>query len=74
MDNQHKKITGYRELTQQEINAMNVVKDLGEEINEIVSEMESVDTFDQRWVAIAKEDLQKGIMFAVRAIAQPNSF
>ena len=29
MDNQHRKITGYRELTQDEINLMNEVKALG---------------------------------------------
>jgi hypothetical protein len=32
------------------------------------------DGADQRWVAIAKTDLQKGFMALVRAVAQPESF
>lgn len=32
MDNQHRKITGYRELSQQEIDLMNEIKKKGEEL------------------------------------------
>lgn len=35
MDNQHRKITGYRELTQDEINLMNEVKALGSQIQAV---------------------------------------
>jgi hypothetical protein len=74
MKDQHKKITGYRDLSQIEINAMNNVKELGNEIGKLIEEMETIHDIDQRWVAIAKTDLQKGVMAAVRAIAQPTSF
>ena len=36
MENQHRKITGYRELTENEIELMNVVKKLGEQAESIV--------------------------------------
>ena len=39
MDNQHRKIKGYRELSQEEIDTMNRVKELGAEVGELVNEM-----------------------------------
>jgi len=39
MDNQHKKITGYRDLTQAEIDLMNEVKAKGEELRELVKKI-----------------------------------
>jgi hypothetical protein len=74
MDNQHKKISGYRDLSQAEIDAMNAVKDEASRIGILIEELEKNDKLDQRWVSIAKENLQKGFMAAVRAIAQPTTF
>lgn len=74
MENQHRKIKGYRELSQAEINAMNAVKEKAAEVGELVYELEQNKDLDQRWVSIAKTDLQKGFMAAVRAIARPGSF
>lgn len=74
MENQHQKITGYRDLSQQEIDLMNAVKAQGESLGALISMLQSIPTLDQRWVALAKTDLQKGVMFAVRAIAQPTTF
>ena len=74
MDNQHKKIKGYRDLSQAEINAMNAVKAKAEEVGFLIEELQSNTQLDQRWVSVAKTDLQKGFMAAVRAIAQPESF
>ena len=39
MENQHQKIKGYRDLTQEEIDLMNRVKELGPEIQELVSDI-----------------------------------
>lgn len=36
MENQHRKISGYRELTQEEIDLMNEVKALGPQIEEVI--------------------------------------
>lgn len=74
MDNQHRKIKGYRELSQAEINAMNAVKEKAAEVGELVYELEQNKDLDQRWVSIAKTDLQKGFMAATRSIAKPGSF
>lgn len=74
MENQHRKISGYRELNQQEIDAMNSIKELASAVGVLVEELEDSPSLDQRWVAIAKTDLQKGFMAAVRAVAQPTTF
>ena len=74
MDNQHKQIKGYRDLSQSEIDAMNAVKAEAIRIGFLIEELESNDMLDQRWVSKAKEDLQKGFMAAVRSIAQPTTF
>lgn len=74
MDNQHKKIKGYRDLTQEEIDAMNAVKTEGERLKYLIEEMRSNEDLDQRWISIAETHLQQGIMAAVRSIAKPESF
>ena len=74
MDNQHKLIKGYRDLCPAEINAINSAKDLGAALNELIKRLEMEEYTDKRWLAIAKTDLQKGIMSLVRSIAKPESF
>ena len=77
MDNQHKKIKGYRALSQEEVNAMNAVKavkDKAEEVGFLIEELQANADLDQYWVDIAKKELQQGFMAAVRSIAQPKSF
>lgn len=39
MDNQHKQIKGYRDLTQKEIDLMNKIKSLAEEVGKLVDEV-----------------------------------
>lgn len=41
MDNQHKKITGYRDLTQQEIDLMNEIKAEGVRLQELVEKVQA---------------------------------
>lgn len=74
MDNQHKKIKGYRDLNQQEIDAMNTIKDLAAKVGDMIESLEEHPDIDKRWLAIAKTDLQKGFMSAVRSVAKPDSF
>lgn len=68
MDNQHRKISGYRELNADEIKAMNALKDLEGVILELVDQLPDT---DPRWLAIGKTDLQKGFMGLIRSIAKP---
>ncbi|EBS4516535.1 hypothetical protein DQT32_03825 [Salmonella enterica subsp. enterica serovar Braenderup] len=74
MDNQHKHIKGYRDLSQTEINKMNAIKDIAAKVGDIIDALQDDPEIDQRWLAIAKTDLQKGFMAAVRSVAKPDSF
>ncbi|WP_425888189.1 Acb2/Tad1 domain-containing protein [Aeromonas caviae] len=109
MDNQHRKINGFRELDQAEIDLMNEVKAAELMLlslhNKIAAHLNTQDFADdrvrvatlnaqggafytcpepspdiverhkqtepRRWLAIAKTDLQTGLMAMTRAISQP---
>lgn len=115
MENQHRKITGYRELSQEEVDLMNRIKAKGAELLALQAELagrldtdrevklaaarrstegqenlqgypytEHTGATDEcieyrrfaaaeplRWAAIAKTDIQTGLMAMVRAVAQP---
>ena len=88
MDNQHKMIKGYRDLSQEEIDAMNLVKGRAQNVSETVTYVERmVDKMPEdteaeiaekaeaaRWLNEGKMELQKGFMAVTRAIARPTSF
>jgi hypothetical protein len=109
MENQHRKISGYRELSQAEIDLMNEVKALGPQIEAVLAkvhdhlvrqkdaahgmpefaamvgsqtdqdeaqaELARLKTAEPlRWAAIARTDLQTGLMALTRAVAQPTFF
>lgn len=93
MDNQHRKILGYRDLSTVEISMMNRIKTHAQKTKELLTELEefraaqldssnsttSVLSDEQiiesaRCLEIAKEKLQTGNMWFVRAVALPASF
>lgn len=74
MDNQHRKIKGYRELSEEEVAMMNRIKEQGACLESMINDLYCESTADQRWVSIAKTHLQQGIMAAVRSVAKPDSF
>ncbi len=90
MDNQHKQIKGYRDLSQEEINLMNKIKALAERVGELVEEVVSSNewllrkdvtildkqVYDEalQWSESAKKDLQLGFMQLTRAVAKPTTF
>jgi hypothetical protein len=74
MENQHRQIKGYRDLSQEEIDLMNKVKEAGKEISVLVETIYADKNTDHRWVAIAKTDLQKGFMALTRSVAKPTTF
>ena len=74
MDNQHKHIKGYRDLSQEEIDLMNIIKLIGLTIGDLVNELESISSLDQRWVEQGKMDMQTGLMALTRSVAQPTTF
>jgi hypothetical protein len=76
MENQHRKITGYRELTEDEIARMNEIKAFGGQLDALIKHMEIQGSAlaDPRWVAIGKTHLQQGLMALTRAVAKPEFF
>ncbi|MEE9459661.1 MAG: hypothetical protein V3V84_07865 [Candidatus Bathyarchaeia archaeon] len=99
MENQHRKITGYRELDQVEIDLMNEIKALGPQMEGVLlkvgvhikgqrcSCLEPSITGGEKTVSdrmnnatpesfleLAKTELQTGLMYATRAVAQPEFF
>lgn len=74
MENQHRQIKGYRELSQEEINLMNTIKTKGIELGELVAKLRATEGLDQRWVSIGATDMQTGLMALTRGVAQPTFF
>jgi len=67
-------VTGYRDLTQAEVDLINTIKARGEEIGALVTQVRGTDGVDQRWASIAATDFQTGLMALVRSVAQPTTF
>jgi hypothetical protein len=75
MENQHRSIKGYRELTPEEITLMNEGKELAEKVGDWIHKLQqSGNILDQRAVALGKTNMQQGFMWAIRGIAQPTTF
>lgn len=75
MDNQHREIKGYRELSAEEIAAMNEVKQKGAELEQLILKLSETSlSVDMRWVNIGKTQIQQGLMALTRAIAKPTFF
>jgi hypothetical protein len=74
VDNQHRKIVGYRDLSEEEIKLMNECKEMAQRVGELCDKIAMVDGSDDRWWSIARTDLQKGFMALIRSIAQPATF
>lgn len=89
MDNQHRKIMGYRELSQEEIELINMIKGYGVLLEGLVDKCRRVDVEEgkngdrehderldeaSRWRAIAKTHFQQGLMALTRSVAKPNFF
>ena len=78
VDNQHRKIKGYRDLSKEEIAMINSIKCTGVEIEYMIKHVQRAQWIDceedLRWIAIAKTHFQQGLMALTRAVAKPESF
>ena len=83
MENQHRQITGYRDLSPAEIELMNEIKAKAEEVGALVEKLKSgsyamdrviLGAPEQRWVSIGATHLQQGFMALTRAVAKPITF
>ena len=83
------KITGYRQLSPEEVALMNEGKALAEQCgayieklrrhaqagpNVTADDLANGPPLDQRWISIGATDLQRGFMAVIRGIAQPTTF
>lgn len=67
-------ITGYRELTKEDVEFINQLKSVAVDVGNWVDRVKNYPDADQRWAAIAATDLQKGFMSLIRAVAKPETF
>lgn len=74
MNDQHTKIIGYRDLSQKELDAMNAIKDAGNALGALIEHLQTAEGLDQRFIALGKSDIQKGLAMVIRGIAQPSTF
>ena len=74
VDNQHQKIKGYRELSEEHIKLINALKELGETVGGTIDALAQDPAIDQRWLAIGKTHLQQGFMALTRSVAKPEGF
>lgn len=68
------KVTGYRELTEEEKALMNEIKAKGNEVGELLDRLFLIEDIDKRALSIARTDIQTGFMWANRSVAKPNTF
>ena len=74
MENQHQKIKGYRDLTQEEIDLMNEVKSKGAELGLIIEKLNNMDEIDKEWLSSGRLLVQQGLMAVTRSITRPDFF
>lgn len=72
MENQHKKIKGYRALSPEEIGMMNEFKRMEAELMTYIEKLQARGDIRQRDLAIAKTNFQTAFMWAVRSVAKPD--
>jgi hypothetical protein len=65
------KIKGYTELSQNDIDRINMIKNFEAKWNGIVDTLQLLDSVDKRDIALAKTYCEDGFSRAVRAIAKP---
>jgi RyR domain len=74
------KISGYRQLSPEEVALMNEGKALATQCGAFVEKLRNAPgapatgQVDQRWVSVGATQLQQGFMAAIRAIARPETF
>jgi hypothetical protein len=74
VENQHRKITGYRDLSEVEIGGINDCKQVAIEVGILCDKIATLEGVDKRWHAIGKTGLQQGFMALIRSIAKPDTF
>lgn len=79
MENQHRHIKGYRDLTEADIALINECKQKGAELAALIDRIEGGSVVseggpDRRAPNLARTNIQQGFMWLIRSIAKPGSF
>lgn len=70
MENQHREITGYRDLDRSEIDLFNLVKQAEAAYAEVWRQVKRTPGVDQRYVSLARTHVETGTMFLGRAVGR----
>lgn len=73
VDNQHKQITGYRDLDQESIDLMNRVKAAEAAFADVAKAVSEHPGIDKRWWVTSRTHIEEGASALVRSIAKPDS-
>ena len=65
------RIAGYRELTRQEGNTINGLKEAERLCNGWIDSLVAAECHDPRWIAIGRTHIEQGFMALVRSVARP---
>lgn len=71
MENQHRRIEGYREFDEKDVDHISTIKSAEKDIGQLWQQIENIPGVDKRALALAKTSLQEGFMWFVRAVAKP---
>lgn len=76
MDNQHRLIPGYRDLSQGEIEQMKTIKAMAGPIGNMLQALAAAAKADGdraalRYVSVARNHFEDGFIYAVKAVARP---
>jgi hypothetical protein len=73
VDNQHKKISGYRDLSLEEIELINRVKRTEQMVALLHADVKLGDAGDPRELAIARSHFEDAFIHLVKAVAKPET-
>lgn len=73
MENQHEKISGYRDLSEREISAINHIKGMEQAVASLWKKISDLPDVDRRWTSIARTHFEEGFSALVRSVAKPDN-
>lgn len=70
VDNQHRLISGYRDLPEQDIKKINTLKDMEKTINGMIANLRIGDA-TQRHLSLGATHIETGFMYLIKSVAKP---
>jgi hypothetical protein len=75
VENQHRKIAGYRDLSQADVDLMNEIKALEEHVASVYRKLtpSASDVAVANWLDTGRTHLETGFMYLLKAVARPDN-